>query len=507
MFGKLSKFIAAAIVSSAAVGCVATQPVTNVAAPVVSVDETPPDPRLAALASEFEGRVNDGEFQSLAVGVIEKGEVIWAQTWGWADREAGIKATIKTPYGIASAGKSVTGVAAMTLVQNGLLDLDSGVDTVLGDDSIKVLVGSRAPTIRELLNMSGGVPHGALTYTIKEHPGEDEITGRQSFIAFPSGEVYHYSNFSIALVDAVIEKISGESFGDYLKGAIFTPLGMNDSVVGLNVTPKPAARYYSDGDNVGAIEPYPESSRQISVSLADMLKYTALHLKTPLAGQQTVLSDDMIDVMQNQRSGLPGAILALGIGNIDRADGGSWIISSGNDMGVQSNLSVDHDSDVGVVILTNSSGYQADELALRVLDAVSPGFIASVLPAIEAYESRSSAFGGSSAWTGKWSGYAKTPEGDMPVSMAFSPGGGLAVRLGSQEEKAVKEVTLRDGMITGVFEGMLPLSERLDKGHRIELGLYQPKDGEIAGFILANFRSDRGKFELPTFIKLSRTTN
>ena len=139
MFGKLSKFIAAAIVSSAAVGCVATQPVTNVAAPVVSVDETPPDPRLAALASEFEGRVNDGEFQSLAVGVIEKGEVIWAQTWGWADREAGIKATIKTPYGIASAGKSVTGVAAMTLVQNGLLDLDSGVDTVLGDDSIRCL--------------------------------------------------------------------------------------------------------------------------------------------------------------------------------------------------------------------------------------------------------------------------------------------------------------------------------------------------------------------------------
>src|SRR5829696_6714092 len=69
--------------------------------------------------SEIIERVRKGELPSVSVGVFKGGRVIWEESFGWADREARRAATPRTPYGLASLGKSITATAVMALVERG----------------------------------------------------------------------------------------------------------------------------------------------------------------------------------------------------------------------------------------------------------------------------------------------------------------------------------------------------------------------------------------------------
>jgi CubicO group peptidase (beta-lactamase class C family) len=62
----------------------------------------PADQRFDSVRSEIANDVASGVLQSLAIGVIDRGEIVWAEAFGSADAEAGIPATVATPYCIAS---------------------------------------------------------------------------------------------------------------------------------------------------------------------------------------------------------------------------------------------------------------------------------------------------------------------------------------------------------------------------------------------------------------------
>ena len=464
----------------------------------------PADARFAQFRAELQGMVDEGELQSLAIGAVRDGQVVWAEALGWADREAGVAATVDTRYGIASVGKAVTATAAMTLIERGKLDLDGGVDKILGADALRIHAGERAPTVRELLNMTSGVPHGAITYRTTAHPAERELMRDRFIVVFPPGNVFHYSNFSMAVADSVIERVSGEAFNDFLRAHVFLPLGMGDSSIGaVGRLPSPAARYDDSGERIGAIKPFPRSSRQMNASLADLLKFGAFHLGTPMDGQKQILSNASLDALHTERSDLPGAHVALGWGSLVLGSGHRWVVSSGNDMGVQSNITLLPHAGVGVVVLTNSSGYQVDEIAIRAADIIAPGFAEDAIAAMNAFQGRSRPFEGSPKWAGVWRGSVETADGDLAVSMTVGADGSVEIELLGQGAKPVNEAVMRDGLFTGVFRGTLPLEERPAGEHRVELGLHSSGD-EIVGFALANFRTERGKFELPTPIRLQR---
>jgi CubicO group peptidase (beta-lactamase class C family) len=492
-----------------AIAACATAPSdTRTAAPAGAIP--PLDPRLDGAKSAIKTLVDDGTLVSAAIGVIKNGDIIWAEAFGDADRESGKPADIHSAYGIASMGKAITATAVMTLVDANELDLDTDISQLLGPDSVRVYAGDRAPTVRELLNMTAGVPHGALTYFGGTPPTGDAVLDAQSFVAFAPGTVFHYSNFSVALAERVIEKASGAKFDDYLAEAIFKPLGMTDATIGADA-PTTVARYGANSSRFDPLTPYPRSSRQISASLSDLLKFAAAQLRTPLSGQDAILSSASLDAMQNERSGVAGAHLALGIANFDLGDGRRWLISSGNDMGVQSSMTLLPEAKLGVVFITNSSGYQADEIGLMVADALAPGFLAEAVGVINAFEGRTTPFQPAADWTGRWSGAIESARGNIPVSIAINSEGGVDIFYDGAPPQPAGELAVRDGMLTGVFEGELPLIEAPESPHRIEFSLVMdaaaPDAGRLAGFVLANFRTARGKFEIPAPISLHRTAD
>jgi CubicO group peptidase (beta-lactamase class C family) len=352
--------------------------------------------------------------------------------------------------------------------------------------------------------MTAGIPHGALTYEVSDYPDETEVMAKRAMVVFEPGETFHYSNFSIAVLDNVIEKVSKRSFADFVDASVFTPLAMDTSSVGESKTlDAPAKRYAADGESFPPLTALPRSSRQMYASLSDLLKYAAFQLHAPLPGSHAILADATINQMHNELSGVPGSHVALGWGSLDIDDGRRWVISSGNDMGVQSSLTLLPYDGVGVVVLTNTSGYQADEIGIRIADAASQGFLERAIAAIENFEGQTSPYAPSPEWMGTWSGAVRATGGDIPVTLAFDEKGAMLITLGAAPAAAVEEPSVRHDLLTGSFEGMLPLEESAGRPHRIEMGL-QRNGEELEGFLLANFRSERGKFEIPAYCRLTR---
>jgi hypothetical protein len=327
-------------------------------------------------------------------------------------------------------------------------------------------------------------------------------------VVFPPGQVFHYSNFSIAVADCVIEKISGHPFGRYLSQAVFQPLGMRHSFVATNTIadPKRAVRYDDEGKRIGPIYPFPRSSRGIYASLNDLLDYASFHLQRPRPGQVRILSDAAVETLHNSRSAVPGAYIALGIGSIDLQNGTRWIISDGQDMGVQSTLSIIPSAGVAVVCLTNVTGDQADELAVRIADILSPGFASQAKAFMKAHEEAYAAFKPSSDWIGEWRGAIKISESDLPITMNFKSDGDIKISLADQYSTLLDKPVFGYGLLTGAFLAKLPLEEKSDHYHRVELGLRLDHD-RLYGFAFANFANEKGHFELPTYIALRRVAH
>jgi CubicO group peptidase (beta-lactamase class C family) len=112
-------------------------------------------------------------------------------------------------------------------------------------------------TINELVTHTSGLPNNdipnftkgiAVPYTIEELIA----TFRDRPLAHPPGTAWAYTNTEYYLLAYIIEKVSGESYGDYLQNHIFRPAGMTQSGYAgtLAIIPNAAEGYVRDGNNL-----------------------------------------------------------------------------------------------------------------------------------------------------------------------------------------------------------------------------------------------------------------
>ncbi|MDD7402563.1 MAG: serine hydrolase [Butyribacter sp.] len=190
-----------------------------------------------------------------SICVIHKGEEVYRNEYGYADREKKIPMAADSIFRCYSMTKPITSVAVMTLVEKGVLSLTDPVSMylpgfkdqqVLTDDGLVPV--EREVQIQDLLNMTAGVVYPDASFPagkvmqdmIDEYYRkifeEDTPTstydlanliGKQP-LAFQPGEKWCYS-FCADVLGAVVEVVSGKSYGEYLKETIFEPLGMTDT--------------------------------------------------------------------------------------------------------------------------------------------------------------------------------------------------------------------------------------------------------------------------------------
>ncbi len=186
--------------------------------------------RVVDLYLQFE--MKKRRIPGLALVVIKDGEIVKMQGYGIANLEHDTPVTPDTVFDLASVTKQFTATAIMSLVEDGKVKLD--------DPIIKYL--PRSPrkwngiTVRHLLTHTAGL--ASLDDGFASLPGKIDYTTAEFFksatedpMSFAPGANYQYSDVGYFLLGMIIEKASGQRYGDFLAERFFKPLGMTSTSI------------------------------------------------------------------------------------------------------------------------------------------------------------------------------------------------------------------------------------------------------------------------------------
>jgi CubicO group peptidase (beta-lactamase class C family) len=180
-----------------------------------------------------------------SVLVAQHGKVLFSKSYGWADLEWNIPNSPTSRFNIASVTKQFTAASILVLEERGKLKTEDPVKKYLPDapaawDKI---------TIYNLMTMTSGIAGDAVKY---EAGAPDRLVFRDEPLAFQPGENWDYTNESYMVLGYLVEKISGQSYPDFLTENIFKPLGMNDSAASsmVAIIPHRASGYWPGADGM-----------------------------------------------------------------------------------------------------------------------------------------------------------------------------------------------------------------------------------------------------------------
>ena len=165
-----------------------------------------------------------------AVLVARKDEILFEQAFGMADYEWQIPNSPKTRFQIASISKVFTAAAILQLQEQGRLQVSDSIERYVPNFP----QGDRI-TLHNLLTHTSGIPdiNGLEDYdTFARSPHTlEQIVAKFAGLPleFQPGSKAEYSNSNYNLLAMIIEKVSGESYGDYLSKHIFAPCGLRDT--------------------------------------------------------------------------------------------------------------------------------------------------------------------------------------------------------------------------------------------------------------------------------------
>jgi CubicO group peptidase (beta-lactamase class C family) len=233
---------AAALIALSGCASVSSGPVAGV-----------PDP--ATVTAALKGYTDSGQLIGVSALVTQDGKETYFGVFGLADREAGRAMTRDTIVSIYSMTKPITGVALMTLWEEGKFRLDDPVVKYVPEfANLKVYAGvdangapilvapNRPITIRDVCRHTAGLTYGessdipaikalakttdplALTHTL------DEFAAALGTLPleFQPGEKWHYS-FGVDVQALLVQRISGKPFAQYVQERVLTPLKMRDT--------------------------------------------------------------------------------------------------------------------------------------------------------------------------------------------------------------------------------------------------------------------------------------
>ncbi len=182
--------------------------------------------------------LNSGRAPGAAVLVVYDGRTVFRRGYGVTDLHTLHPIDAKTNFRLASFSKQFTAAAIMLLVRDGKLHYDDRLTDIFPEFPAY----GKSITLRNLLNHTSGLEDYE-ELLMKQYPdtppekvpqildaGVLKLLEQQTSGKFPPGSQWEYSNSGYAVLAMVVEKASGESFGQFLQQRIFVPLKMNHTL-------------------------------------------------------------------------------------------------------------------------------------------------------------------------------------------------------------------------------------------------------------------------------------
>jgi D-alanyl-D-alanine carboxypeptidase len=321
----------------------------------------------------------------VAAGVVAGDDLVWSTGLGLTRLEGGTRPDARTIFAIASVTKTFTATAVVQLRDDGLLELDDPLVR-----HIPEFAAARNPfgaielvTLRHLLQHSSGLQGELPNRDPREwtllSTSDVVATLDRVVVAIPPGTGYKYSNLGYRLLGEVVQRVSGRDFWDYLRHAIFEPLGMHDTTH----APKGALEERAaEGHRPG---PAREPRIPLEVeggegglwsTVEDLARWTAQQLRTDEAlerGPGQVLRGASLLELQQPTFVAEEWTLARSLGWFRWWDGEpTLVVHDGHVGGFASSVLFSPADGVGAIVLANGATPAPGELGRKLVGAVRP---------------------------------------------------------------------------------------------------------------------------------------
>ena len=376
------------------------------ASTTVVADENSLEKVISAL---FESTMQDQKIPGAAIVVIKDGKTIVKKGFGYSNLATRQKVDPdRTVFRIGSITKSMTVVAALKLVEQGKLDLDTDINVYLPKFKIK----SDYPPIklRHLLSHCAGLDE--LTDS-RQAQSKEGLVPLSEFLPNrlrpirPPGQIPAYSTYGIATTGHLVQQKAGP-LEAFLKEQIWAPCGMkltsfdrenfieSDIAVGYEV---------ANGKNVPQrwewYHTFPASS--VNSTPDDMAKYIRLFLNRGLINERQVLQTSTVEQMLTRQISGDPRITGIGLGFFENRWYGQTTWEHGGDMaGFSTYVLIDPKNQIGIFVAHHHEG---TNLRYKAIDTIYKHFFGDQYqptlpgkPDEHFYQQRSQKFVGQYRW-------------------------------------------------------------------------------------------------------------
>jgi CubicO group peptidase (beta-lactamase class C family) len=183
------------------------------------------------------------QIPGLSLAVLRDGKIAVLKSYGLANVEHQVPVKPETVFQSGSIAKQFTATAVMILVEEGKISLEDKITKYFTDapESWKNI------TVRHLLNHTSGMGDYPAEVDLRRDYTEDEYLAfiKKSPLIFETGAKWDYSNIGYVTLGALIRKVTGKFYGDFLQERIFKPLGMTTAriISEADIVPNRAAGY------------------------------------------------------------------------------------------------------------------------------------------------------------------------------------------------------------------------------------------------------------------------
>lgn len=196
-------------------------------------------PELDALVENYMTRF---KVPGLQLAITKQGKLVYAKSYGKADVSAGEDVNNTSLFRVASVSKPITGIAIMKLAEEGKLNLNDkvfGTGGILGTAYGNPGAAVASVTVEQLLQHTSGGWGNSVNDPMFSNP---QMTAAQLItwtlanrpLTSTPGTRYDYSNFGYCVLGRVIEKVTGQTYEQYVQSALLQPSGISRMVIGGN---------------------------------------------------------------------------------------------------------------------------------------------------------------------------------------------------------------------------------------------------------------------------------
>jgi CubicO group peptidase (beta-lactamase class C family) len=314
--------------------------------------------RLARIGETLKADIAAGRIPGAVIAIARHGRLVALDAYGWRDKEAGVAMTTDTIFNIASMTKPMTTVGALMLYERGNLSIDDPLSKYFpkfvsmrvavrdnGEPTAETVPANRAITIQDLMRHTSGIIYGGRGNTLvhKMYPAGSGDASRDydgaAFmdklsslpLLYQPATVWDYG-FGLDVLGLTIEKISGQSLGQFLQANLFAPLGMIDT--GFSISAEKAARYAKplpvDPDTSKPQARSPELTQPLKFecgggcaasTATDYLRFAMMLMNSGRSGEARLLGRKTVDYMLSDQLG-PNIRNLVGNADPTRADYG-----------------------------------------------------------------------------------------------------------------------------------------------------------------------------------------